>query len=124
MPGYAIQRSVRQSPRKMRLVMDLIRGKNVNEAYAILQFNKKLAAKQIAKTLKSAVANAEQLAMRDSESFDVDALIVVDAQVDMGSPLKRFTAAAQGRATPIRKRTSHVKIEVAEKPAKQKKGAK
>jgi large subunit ribosomal protein L22 len=123
MRGYAIQRSVRQSPRKMRLVMDLIRGKNVNEAYAILQFNKKLAAKQIAKTLKSAVANAEQLAMRDSESFDVDALIVVDAQVDMGSPLKRFTAAAQGRATPIRKRTSHVKIEVAEKPAK-KKGAK
>jgi large subunit ribosomal protein L22 len=124
MRGYAIQRSVRQSPRKMRLVMDLIRGKNVNEAYAILQFNKKLAAKQIAKTLKSAVANAEQLAMRDSESFDVDALIVVDAQVDMGSPLKRFTAAAQGRATPIRKRTSHVKIEVAEKPAKKTKGAK
>jgi large subunit ribosomal protein L22 len=124
MRGYAIQRSVRQSPRKMRLVMDLIRGKNVNEAYAILQFNKKLAAKQIAKTLKSAVANAEQLALRDSESFDVDALIVVDAQVDMGSPLKRFTAAAQGRATPIRKRTSHVKIAVAEKPAKSKKGAK
>ena len=124
MRGYAIQRSVRQSPRKMRLVMDLIRGKNVNEAYAILQFNKKLAAKQIAKTLKSAVANAEQLAMRDSESFDVDALIVVDAQVDMGSPLKRFTAAAQGRATPIRKRTSHVKIAVAEKPAQSKKGAK
>ena len=57
MRGYAIQRSVRQSPRKMRLVMDLIRGKNVNEAYAILQFNKKLAAKQIAKTLKSAVAS-------------------------------------------------------------------
>ncbi|HEX3927251.1 MAG TPA: 50S ribosomal protein L22 [Gemmatimonadales bacterium] len=118
MSGHAIQRSVRQSPRKMRLVMDLIRGKNVNEAYAILQFNKKLAAKQIAKTLKSAVANAEQRALKDNESFDVDALVVVDAQVDMGSPLKRFTAAAQGRATPIRKRTSHVKIAVAAKETK------
>lgn len=121
MRGYAIQRSIRQSPRKMRLVMDLIRGKNVNEAYAILQFNKKLAAKQIAKTLKSAVANAEQHALRDSETFDVDQLIVADAQVDMGSPLKRFTAAAQGRATPIRKRTSHVRITV---EPQAKKGAK
>jgi large subunit ribosomal protein L22 len=118
MRGYAMQRSVRQSPRKMRLVMDLIRGKNVNEAYALLMFNKKLAAKQIGKTLKSAVANAEQLALRDNEEFDVDALIVVDAQVQMGSPLKRFGAAAQGRATPIRKRTSHVHIAVAAKGAK------
>ncbi len=118
MQGRAIQRLVRQSPRKMRLVMDLIRGKNVNEAYAILQFNKKLAAKQIAKTLKSAVSNAEQHAERDNESFDVDELFVVDAQVQMGSPLKRFTAAAQGRATPIRKRTSHVHIAVAAKGAK------
>jgi large subunit ribosomal protein L22 len=124
MYGHAIQRSVRQSPRKMRLVMDLIRGKNVNEAYAILQFNKKLAAKQIAKTLKSAVANAEQHAQNANENFDVDALIVVDAQVDMGSPLKRHRAAAQGRATPIRKRTSHVKIAVAEPTAKAKKTAK
>lgn len=118
MEGKAIQRSVRQSPRKMRLVMDLIRGKNVNEAYAILQFNKKLAAKQIAKTLKSAVANAEQHAERANESLDVDTLIVTDAQVQMGSPLKRFAAAAQGRATPIRKRTSHVHIAVAPKGAK------
>ena len=121
MRGHAIQRLVRQSPRKMRLVMDLIRGKNVNEAYAILQFNKKLAAKQIAKTLKSAVANAEQHAQNANENFDVDQLVVVDAQVDMGPPLKRFTAAAQGRATPIRKRTSHVKIAVAEPVAKKKK---
>ena len=72
MSGHAIQRLVRQSPRKMRLVVDLIRGKDVNEAYAILQFNKKLAAKQIAKTLKSAVSNAEQAAQRANESFDVD----------------------------------------------------
>ena len=90
----------------------------VNEAYAILQFNKKLAARQIAKTLKSAVANAEQHAEREQEAFDLDRLVVVDAQVDMGAPLKRFTAAAQGRATPIRKRTSHVRIAVAPKGAK------
>ncbi len=118
MPSRAIQRGVRQSPRKMRLVMDLIRGKDVNEAYAILQFNKKLAARQIAKTLRSAVANAEQQALNTNEPFDVDTLVVVDAQVDMGPPLKRFTAAAQGRATPIRKRTSHVRITVAPKETK------
>lgn len=115
MSGTAIQRSVRQSPRKMRLVIDLIRGKDVNEAYAILQFNKKLAAKQIHKTLLSAVANAEQKAARDNERLDVDDLVVTKAIVNMGQPLKRFTAAAQGRATPIRKRTSHVEITVAPK---------
>ena len=118
MSGHAIQRLVRQSPRKMRLVVDLIRGKDVNEAYAILKFNKKLAAKQIAKTLKSAVSNAQQHAERANEALDVDQLIVVDAQVQMGSPLKRFAAAAQGRATPIRKRTSHVEIIVAERDAR------
>jgi large subunit ribosomal protein L22 len=112
MSGHAIQRLVRQSPRKMRLVVDLIRGKDVNEAYAILKYNKKLAAKQIAKTLKSAVANAEQKALKDNESFDPDALFVKKAIVNGGQPLKRFTAAAQGRATPIRKRTSHVEIHV------------
>ena len=113
--GHAVQRMVRQSPRKMRLVIDEIRGKNVNDAYAILKFSKKLAAKQIEKTLRSAVANAEQKALRDNESFDVDSLIVTKATIDMGQPLKRFTPAAQGRATPIRKRTSHVEIHVAAK---------
>ena len=112
MRGHAIQRMVRQSPRKMRLVVDLIRGKDVNEAYAILQFNKKHAARQIAKTLRSAVANAEQAASRTNEAFDVDALVVRKAIINMGQPLKRFGAAAQGRATPIRKRTSHVEIHV------------
>lgn len=115
MSGQAIQRGVRQSPRKMRLVMDLIRGKDVNEAYALLKFSKKYAARQIEKTLRSAVANAEQAALRDNEPFDVDELMVSKAVVDMGAPLKRFTAAAQGRATPIRKRTSHVEIHVAAK---------
>ena len=113
MEAHAIQRMVRQSPRKMRLVIDLIRGKNVNEAYAILRFSKKLAAKQIEKTLRSAVANAEQKALKDNESLDVDTLVVTKAQVNMGQPFKRFSAAAQGRGVPIRKRTSHVEIHVA-----------
>lgn len=117
MEARAIQRLVRQSPRKMRLVIDLIRGKDVNEAYAILKFNKKLAARQISKTLRSAVANAEQKAIRDNASFDVDRLYVKKAIVNMGQPLKRFTAAAQGRATPIRKRTSHVEIMVDQREA-------
>jgi large subunit ribosomal protein L22 len=113
--GHAIQREARQSPRKMRLVVDLIRGKNVNEAYAILKFNKKLAAHQIEKTLRSAVSNAEQKAIRDNEPFDLDQLYVSSASIDMGRTLKRYKPAAQGRATPIRKRTSHVVIRVATK---------
>ena len=108
----AFQRSTRQSPYKMRLVIDQIRGKDVNEALALLTFSKKHAAKQISKTLKSAVANAEQKALKDNERFDPDALVVTKAIVNGGQPLKRFTAAAQGRATPIRKRTSHVEIHV------------
>src|SRR5688500_20231790 len=106
MTGHAIQRSVRQSPRKMRLVIDLIRGKNVNEAYALLKFNKKLAAKQIEKTLRSAVANAEQKALRDNRGFDPDALVVVKATVDMGQPIKRITAAAKGSDTAISQHAS------------------
>ena len=113
--AQAIQRWVRQSPRKMRLVADLIRGKNVNEAYAILKFTKKLAAKKIEKTLRSAVANAEQRALKDNEALDVDTLFVTKAVINMGKPLKRFSTAAQGRGVPIRKRTSHVEIHVASK---------
>ena len=85
MPGTAIQRLVRQSPQKMRLVVDLIRGKDVNEAYAILKFTKKHAARQIEKTLKSAVSNAEQSALRDNASFDVDALLRVEGDGGQGA---------------------------------------
>ncbi len=110
--GRAIQRQVRQSPRKMRLVIDEIRGKDVNEAYAILKFSKKTAARQIEKTLRSAVANAEQLALQHDEAFDLDELEVAHAVVNAGTTLKRFKPAAQGRATAILKRTSHVEIHV------------
>jgi large subunit ribosomal protein L22 len=108
----AIQRTVRQSARKMRLVIDQIRGRAVPEAYAILRFSKKLAAKQIHKVLKSAVANAEQRAQRENAALDVDRLRVKYAVVNEGPTLKRFTPAAMGRATPIKKRTSHVEIHV------------
>jgi large subunit ribosomal protein L22 len=120
--GYAIQRYVRQSPRKMRLVVDLIRGKDVNEALAVLKFTKRVAAKQIAKTLRSAVSNAEQQAMRDNERFDADELVVAHAIVNGGTPLKRIHAAAQGRAVPVKKRTSHLEIRVRSRPSQGEKG--
>src|SRR5690242_4983943 len=123
MEARAIQRTVRQSARKMRLVIDQIRGRAVPEAYAILRFSKKLAAKQIHKVLKSAVANAEQKALRANQSLDVDRLRVQYAVVNEGSTLKRFTPAAMGRGTPIMKRTSHVEIRVASEPEPAPKGA-
>src|ERR1043166_9727681 len=110
--GHAIQRGGGAPPRQMRLVIDLIRHQDVEKPYAILKFNKKHAAKQIAKTLKSAVANAEQKAIAANERFDVDELVVSKAIVNGGQLLKRIHAAAQGRATPLMKRTSHVEIHV------------
>ncbi|MEX2109719.1 MAG: 50S ribosomal protein L22 [Gemmatimonadaceae bacterium] len=106
----AIQRTARQSPYKMRLVVDQIRGKDVNEALGLLRFSKKHAAKQIEKVLNSAVANAEFKARKDDESIDVDTLYIKHVVVNEGPALRRFMPAAQGRATPIRKRTSHVEI--------------
>ena len=106
----AIQRTTRQSPYKMRLVIDQIRGKDVNEALGLLKFSKKHAAVQIAKVLNSAVANAEFKSREGNDSVDVDTLYIKTAIVNEGPALRRFMPAAQGRATPIRKRTSHVEI--------------
>jgi len=114
----AFQRSARQSPYKMRLVIDQIRGKNVNEALGLLKFSKKHAAKQIEKVLNSAVANAEYSARKGNESLDVDLLFVKHAIVNEGPKIKRFMPAAQGRATPIQKRTSHVEIVIGAKEGK------
>jgi large subunit ribosomal protein L22 len=111
----AIQRSTRQSAYKMRLVIDQIRGKDVNQALALLKFSKKHAARQIEKVLQSAVANAEHHARESNETIDVDELFVKHAIVNEGPRLKRFMPAAMGRATPILKRTSHVEIIVAER---------
>jgi len=111
----AMQRSTRQSPYKVRLVVDQIRGKSVNEALALLHFSKKHAAVEVEKVLSSAVANAEDAARREGRSVDTDRLYVIHAVVNEGPKLKRFTPAAMGRATPVQKRTSHVEIVVAEK---------
>ena len=114
----AIQRTTRQSPYKMRLVIDQIRGKDVNEAVALLRFSKKHASREIAKVLHSAIANAEYKARNANETVDVDMLYIKHAIVNEGPKLKRFTPAAMGRATQMLKRTSHVEIVVSERPKK------
>ena len=112
MEARAISRFVRQSPRKMRLVVDLIRGKQVGEAYALLQYSKKRAAEQIDKTLRSAVANARNKADEAGAVVDVDDLYVKEAYINEGPRLKRWRAAAMGRAAPIEHPTSHIVIVV------------
>jgi len=111
----AYQRMLRQSPRKVRLVVDLIRGLPVNEAFSILKYSKKGAAKGVSKLLLSAVSNAREKATRAAERLDEEALYVKTAFVDEGPALKRFQPAAMGRATPMKKRTSHITILVATK---------
>jgi large subunit ribosomal protein L22 len=113
--AQAIQRGTRQSPYKVRLVVDQIRGKSVNEALALLQFSKKHAAKEIKKVLDSAVANAEYKSRDSRTPVDVDQLVISRAVVNEGPKLKRFTPAAMGRATPMIKRTSHIEITVTER---------
>ena len=105
----AILRYFRISPRKARLVADLIRGKNLQEALRILTFTKKKAAKPIFKLLESAMANAKQ---KDPE-LDIDKLYVEKIYVDEGPTMKRFMPRAMGRATRINKRTSHIVVSVA-----------
>ncbi len=112
MEARAIARHVRMSARKVRLVVDQIRGKSVNEAYALLQFSKKSAAEPVGKTLRSAVANAQVKALDEGEVLDVDELFVREAYVDEGPTLRRWRAAAMGRAAPIRRRTSHITVVV------------
>ncbi len=112
MEARAIAKHIRMSPRKVRLVVDLIRGRSVNEAIAVLRFSKKAAAVPVTKTLQSAVANVQDLADRDGESVDVDELVVSRAFVDEGPTLKRWKARAMGRATPRRRRTSHITVAV------------
>jgi len=110
MVSKALLRQVRVSPRKMRLVVDLIRGRDVNEAYSILRFSKKAAAVPVEKTLRSAVSNAQQKAESQNELLDPDDLYVSEAYVNEGSTIKRWRARAMGRATPIMKRASHLTI--------------
>jgi large subunit ribosomal protein L22 len=109
MEARAITKYIRVSPRKVRLVVDQIRGKGVEEALNILKFVPKRSAGIVAKTLRAAIANAE-----NTQSVDVDRLYVKQVKVDEGGMWKRFTPRAQGRATKIRKRLSHVTVVVDE----------
>jgi large subunit ribosomal protein L22 len=117
MEARAIARHIRMSPRKVRLVVDQIRGKSVNEAYGILQFSKKNASEPVGKTLRSAVANAQVKAQDDGGVLDVDDLFIREVFVDEGPTLRRWRAAAQGRAAPRRHRTSHITVVVDTKEA-------
>ena len=97
---------IRISPRKVRMVVDTVRGKSVSQALSILGFTRKKAALPVQKLLKSAVANA----VENDGISDVDTLVIDRIMVDEGPTLKRFMPRARGRATPIRKRTSHIRI--------------
>lgn len=110
MIARATARFVRVTPRKARLVADLIRGKNTDEALSVLRFTPKGAAKVMEKVLKSAISNAEQ-----RDDVNTDNLYVSKATVDGGPTLKRYRPAPMGRAVMVQRRTSHVTIELDEK---------
>ena len=110
MESKAVAKYVRVAPRKVRVVMDLIRGKNIAEAFAILKFTPKVGADVIEKVLKSAVANAEH-----NFDMNVDKLYVASAFVDQGPTLKRIHPRSRGQAFKILKRTSHVTVVVKER---------
>ena len=109
MEAKAIAKSVRVSPRKMRLVIDLIRGKKVGDAVAILKNTKSPCAVDILKTLTSAVANAE-----NNYSMDVEKLFIKEIYANGAQMLKRYRARAKGSGNRILKRTSHITIVVSD----------
>ena len=108
MQAKAIQRYVRITPRKCNAVLELIRGQGVEQAQTTLQFTPKLGARIVQKVLKSAVANALH-----EGKVRIEDLYVKEAVVGAGPTLKRWLPRAQGRATPLLKRTSHVAVTVA-----------
>jgi large subunit ribosomal protein L22 len=110
MEARAIARYVRISPRKVNIVLRLIRGKDVKEALAILKFTPKSASEIITKIIKSAVANAE-----NNHEMNADNLYIAESYANQGPTLKRFQPHAQGRAFRIKKRTSHITVVVKEK---------
>ncbi|GAA0434368.1 50S ribosomal protein L22 [Lentibacillus halophilus] len=110
MQAKAVAKSVRIAPRKVRLVVDLIRGKEIGEAIAVLRHTQRSASTPVEKVINSAVANAEH-----NYEMEPDNLMVSEAFVDEGVTLKRFRPRAQGSASPINKRTSHITIVVKEK---------
>ena len=110
--AQATAKYVRTSAQKAGLVLDLIRGKDINKALSALQFSKKSVARDIAKVLRSAVANAQQ---KDGFSGDVERLFVSKCHADNGPSMKRVRPAPMGRAFRIVKRTTHLTVEVTER---------
>lgn len=102
----AVTKYVRMTPRKLRRVVDQIRGKNALQSLTVLNFMPYIAADVVKKTLQSAIANA------DEKGLDVDALMIREVFVDGGVTMKRIRPRAQGRAYPIKKRTSNVTLVV------------
>jgi large subunit ribosomal protein L22 len=112
--GVAKARFIRVSPQKARLVVDLIRGQRAEDALQRLRFTKKRVAREVEKTLRSAIANAERKAEDAGESLDVDALYVTGCYVNEGPRWKRMRPAPMGRGFRYQKRTSHIVVQVAE----------
>jgi len=106
----AFLKNYRQSPRKVRLLADVIRGKKAEDAVTILAFTPKRAAKVFKKVLESAIANAKH-----NHGLEISSLFVKEVAVNEGTTLKRWRARARGSAATIRKRTSHIKIVLGEK---------
>jgi large subunit ribosomal protein L22 len=121
MEATAKLRYLRITPRKVRAVADLIRGKNVSSALATLAFVEKRAAEPVAKLLRSAVANAE---VASKNQVDVDQLRVKSLMVDQGPSLRRFMPRAMGRAFKILKKTSHIALTISDEAAPKKKRVK
>ena len=121
MEAKAIARHIRVTPMKARRVVNLVRGKQANEALAILKFAQQAASEQVYKVVASAMANARVLADRDGLPFDESDLYISEAFVDEGPTMKRFQPRAQGRAGRINKRTSHITVVVTQQ--ENKKGA-
>jgi large subunit ribosomal protein L22 len=112
MEAKAQARYVRVTPQKARRVVDLIRGKHASDAVAVLMFAPQAASDPVRKVLQSAMANARVKADAASQAFDERDLVVSEAYVDEGPTLKRFRPRAQGRASRINKRTSHITVTV------------
>ena len=113
--AHATARGIRTSAQKAGLVLDLIRGKGVNQALATLQFTKKTIAREIAKVLRSAVANALQ---KEGFGGDIERLFVQACYANQGQSMKRVRPAPMGRAFRVVKRTAHLTVKVAEHPLK------
>ncbi len=110
MEARAIAKYIRISPRKMKPITDLVRGKNANEAIAILKFTPRKGASILKKVIESAMANAE-----NNHGMDGESLFVSEVYANQGPTMKRWKAGSMGRANPILRRTSHIGVVLKEK---------